>query len=945
MDTKSKKINLNIVVKAICVFLSIVCVMGSAAIGIKWIQKIVGTNYEESDAVYVENILKQGKKFNLETSEMFKDQFDNFSFLAYRQALIFKDASQNAYKQHKKIITERCDDYVEEEVKDIISTINNESNRNNFYYTFFYYEKDYISLEKIANSEDKNSNDILYYYQDEDNYGVYNGSEYDDYEDYEEYEEYEEECTEYVPTAANGSQNDQGESTVPEPTAAHNSQYKTDDAKQQTEYFEVQTKSAVDIPQSVKDKAGKCDTIVKINNSFYGASEIGFDGYYKVTVKKDKIRSDYQKNIILDEDSEEINYNNAFFSGNRVVFNNYDSFASCAAENKKNLKEYKSFYYAAYFKESGEVVSNHPSVKSNSSQENIKKVFSRYDWNWSHDSQNESAVFSENIQDYISADYNYYNWIGTDQFERKTNLPADAFTKYDPVIFFMAFDDSGNHEDPILLISGKYKQIYEDFVLDCIFVAIFVVLFLICILILILKSGRRSGDSEIYMLKTDNIYTSLKILLNGTVIAFGIYMVWLSVADCLSDLSGGAYEILMALTILGCGAIAAVAIDLLLYITRHIKNHSLFKNLIIGRVVCFISRKINAKRDNLKNKPAVYKDIFNDVLKKIVFGLILPNTLLFSLVAVFLLADELLISFLLACCLIAYDIFALGYVMRYFYYLRIIFYDLNQLRNGNNNVHVETEKMPNNVRAYAEDLNAIGDGLKIAVENAVREEKTKTELITNVSHDLKTPLTSIINYVDLLSRCDIASEEAQGYIEVLLEKSAKLKRLIEDLVEASKASTGNISVDLIEVSINELIMQIVGEYEDEFSEKDLQIVLENSEHDITVYADSKLSYRVLDNLMNNIKKYALASTRVYISVFTDESNAKICFKNISEKPLNVAPSELMQRFVRGDSSRSTDGNGLGLSIAENLCSLQGGKLTIEINGDLFIATAEFKIKQ
>lgn len=213
----------------------------------------------------------------------------------------------------------------------------------------------------------------------------------------------------------------------------------------------------------------------------------------------------------------------------------------------------------------------------------------------------------------------------------------------------------------------------------------------------------------------------------------------------------------------------------------------------------------------------------------------------------------------------------------------------------------------------------------------------KTELITNVSHDLKTPLTSIVNYVDLLKRCEIKDDDAQKYISILDEKSQRMKKLIEDLVEASKASSGAIELHPIKINLCEFAAQTVGEYEDELKEKDIDIVLKVPETPVTVTADSQKTSRVVENLFSNIKKYALEGTRVYAEVVEGVSDARLIFKNVSKNPLDISPDELVQRFVRGDASRSSEGSGLGLSIAKNLCELQGGDLIIEIDGDLFKA--------
>ena len=217
----------------------------------------------------------------------------------------------------------------------------------------------------------------------------------------------------------------------------------------------------------------------------------------------------------------------------------------------------------------------------------------------------------------------------------------------------------------------------------------------------------------------------------------------------------------------------------------------------------------------------------------------------------------------------------------------------------------------------------------------MKSERLKTELITNVSHDIKTPLTSIINYVDLLKTEDIQNEKANEYIKILEQKSQRLKKLIEDLVEASKASSGNVKLNLENISIKELFNQTIGEFEDKLESKRLNIEVNMPNTDLRVNADSRYLYRIVENLFSNITKYALDGSRVYIDIKEKTDVIEIALKNISKDKLNISSEELMQRFVRGDKSRYTEGSGLGLSIAQSLTELQGGKFDITVDGDLF----------
>lgn len=269
--------------------------------------------------------------------------------------------------------------------------------------------------------------------------------------------------------------------------------------------------------------------------------------------------------------------------------------------------------------------------------------------------------------------------------------------------------------------------------------------------------------------------------------------------------------------------------------------------------------------------------------------------------------------------------------------------DMNKLKTGTSKLasgdieyKVDTEKMFWEFKKHGDQLNSISDGIKKSVDERMKSERMKTELITNVSHDIKTPLTSIINYVDLLEKENIDNEIARGYLGVLDRQSARLKKLIEDLIYASKSSTGNMSVKLEVVDAEIMIGQAIGEFEDKLSVRNLKIVENNRASKTMVIADGKLLWRVIANLFSNLSKYSEEGTRVYIDVDNiDDEKLAITIKNISKDIINVSGDELLERFVRGDSSRNTEGSGLGLSIARSLMELMGGKLEIVVDGDLF----------
>ena len=245
------------------------------------------------------------------------------------------------------------------------------------------------------------------------------------------------------------------------------------------------------------------------------------------------------------------------------------------------------------------------------------------------------------------------------------------------------------------------------------------------------------------------------------------------------------------------------------------------------------------------------------------------------------------------------------------------------------------------LRTHAEQLNDLGSAINTAVDERIKSERMKAELITNVSHDLKTPLTSIINYVDLLKKEDIQGEKAREYIEVLDRKSQRLKKLTEDLVEASKASTGTLPVNTERLGVVQLINQAIGEYSEKLESAQLQLVTSMTEEEVYVSADGRHFWRILDNLMGNCVKYAMPATRVYLDLVAWDGWVTLSLKNISASQLNIPAEQLMERFVRGDESRTSEGSGLGLSIARSLTELQGGVFRLEVDGDLFKAVVSF----
>lgn len=263
------------------------------------------------------------------------------------------------------------------------------------------------------------------------------------------------------------------------------------------------------------------------------------------------------------------------------------------------------------------------------------------------------------------------------------------------------------------------------------------------------------------------------------------------------------------------------------------------------------------------------------------------------------------------------------------------------LAEGDLSYQVDTRYMVGELKEHGENLNRIAEGMNAAVNERLKSERLKTELITNVSHDIKTPLTSIINYADLIGEEPTENTKITEYARILQRHSARLKKLIEDLMEASKASTGNVELHMAPCEVGVLLTQTVGEYEQRLEEQGLELITRKPTKPVSIMADGKLLWRIFDNLMNNVCKYAMKGTRVYLTMEECEGKVWIAFKNISRYQLEITAEELMERFVRGDRSRATEGNGLGLSITQSLTQLQGGQLHLTVDGDFFKAVLEF----
>ncbi len=454
-----------------------------------------------------------------------------------------------------------------------------------------------------------------------------------------------------------------------------------------------------------------------------------------------------------------------------------------------------------------------------------------------------------------------------------------------------------------------------------------------------LGCGCRAGTDGVRLLWMDYIPLELHTAIIAAAIAGLGVVLFGNLFNDLSNYYGYQLSTLYygGMFLAACGALGAAAWGLYAELTlsfvrlckskKHLYKGTLLYYICLGiwRLLCKLHRFNRRMIRGLAYTPRHFK-------RNMVFcavGYLLINIVLAGLFGGYL--EFAPISVPCALAFLAFNGFCVGYALRFLFQLDRV------IEAAANRTDVEAAHLHPALAAMAGSLRYTNQELHNAVDQAVRDERLKTELITNVSHDLKTPITSIITYTDLLSKCPQSDEKAKEYMAVLMEKSTKLARLVEDLIEASKLSSGNITLHPMVLDLGELTAQAIGEYQKEFEENRLQLVLDPDLPRVQAFADGSKTYRVLENLLQNAKKYSAVDSRVYVRVYKQGDFGVFEIKNISAEPLNISPQELTQRFVRGDASRTKEGNGLGLSIAQELCSAQQGKLELLIDGDLFKA--------
>lgn len=469
------------------------------------------------------------------------------------------------------------------------------------------------------------------------------------------------------------------------------------------------------------------------------------------------------------------------------------------------------------------------------------------------------------------------------------------------------------------------KQLYPVMMSTILLLGILVIFMTIYLL---RTCGQTEAGGKVEKRKIDGIYNDMYAVLVFAAAIISVTtgaLIFIMLANKHSELWFLTWSVILLCLV---WADTAIGLSYLCSVSRHIKDGTFLKHTLIAGIF----RKIGATLSGRS---------FSGWLITLFAGYSLIIIMLSSIITQKIISSKSAFVFVIVLIIIA--VTATVFVIKSVRDISAIMVSAKKGAQGQfDEAIVDTSKMTSVFTDFAQDINDMQKGLKNAVEEAVKGERMKTDLITNVSHDLKTPLTSIISYADLLDREELNNPNAEKYVDVLVEKSVRLKQLIEDLIEASKVSSGNISVEKTKINYKQLVLQACGEYEEKFEASQLEMRF-NAADDVVIFADGNHMWRIIDNLLSNVIKYAMADTRVYIDVYKEDSKGVFVIKNTSKHEINYNVENLTERFFRGDSARSSEGSGLGLSIANSLVVAQKGDFEIEADGDLFKVIVEMPL--
>lgn len=647
--------------------------------------------------------------------------------------------------------------------------------------------------------------------------------------------------------------------------------------------------------------------------------------------------------IDVDEDSIRTRVEETY---SKTIMSARATFKSDYENVKAHLSGLKNYNYFVLNKETGAVYTNISNAKS---MDDAIKIYSKNSSDYIAYVRNGDFYYSNGLRTLFSNEKSapcYIDDYGNIEYISQENYYDYCFGNFD-----MDKYDVFIHVDtmPTTIVKGDdYHTLFTRWADDSanlrrniiVFTSMLVV-WILTIIISVYIAGRVDENGTVILAPIDKVPNSIHLIVSVALI-FGLVFIPFYIY-----LEANNYDFTPSIWVTTVVSLAsAPLIELLASISRQAKNHTYFKNTLVYIVIIRNFRKIKKWLTSGVDK------LVNNSIKKRILLVFNFYILTVSVISVLMLwyynyfyADG--IGWIPIILVILLSIAAFVYVRKLAGGLDRVLSALTKAESGDFDYTVDVKDMPEAVKPLATKANNLTVGLNKALDEAVRSERMKTELITNVSHDLKTPLTSIITYTDLLKHCHIEDEKAIEFIGVLDEKSARLKVLIDDLVEASKASSGNLTLNLTKIDLNELTEQVFGEYEDVLKEQNLDLRYVIPDEPTYVVADGQKTYRVIDNLFSNVKKYAMPGTRVYLDLKKDNDFAIIEMKNVSKDEMHFDIDRLCDRFVRGDESRNSEieGSGLGLSIAKSLTELQDGVFELSVDGDLFKVTIKLPLNK
>lgn len=518
----------------------------------------------------------------------------------------------------------------------------------------------------------------------------------------------------------------------------------------------------------------------------------------------------------------------------------------------------------------------------------------------------EEKTFSTNISGLADSFFGSYN--------------NQMYWPLENVVLVIGVDTDFTAQDDLYDASNEYVKLHPWVKISIVGAFISLIGWILTLVYLTIAAGHREGEEGIHLSWIDKIKTEI--------VTAAFLLIAVELVLLVSHVNNRTWNVSGLLVAYGTVSFVLDTAFLIFYLSmvRRMKAEVMWQNSL----ACWLCRGIGK----------TFRERTVTVRVLVLFGIHMIVCFILAMGAFYYRKVAALVLLLVFCGVEAY------FILREAVEQYRILSGVEHIREGALTEKIDLDELHGENRRLAESINDIGAGLLRVVDDNTKNERMKADLITNVSHDIKTPLTSIINYVNLLRMEDIENERARGYIEIIDEKSQRLKQLTMDLVEASRISSGNIKLDMQKIDIVELVYQTGGEFNEKFETKELTIVTKLPKSAVFIYADGRQLYRAVENLYNNVAKYALEKTRVYVEVMAKDGRAVFSIRNVSERSLaqeNSNAGDLTERFTRGDSSRTTEGSGLGLSIAKNLTGLMGGEFKITVDGDLFIATMVFPL--